>query len=99
MYKNSLFIFGGYNGQVFDARYKNILPLPRKLFKSLPEPKTMINCEPFTLQVVLNDFQEFRFEPVIIPRSTLMEDLRGLINNPSFADVKFMVEGQPVYAK
>merc|ERR1712190_401340 len=48
--------------------------------------------------IVLNDFYEFRFEPVSIPPSNLVDDLRKLINNPAFADVTFMVEGQPVYA-
>jgi len=47
---------------------------------------------------VLNDFYELRFEPVSIPPSNLVYDLRKLINNPVFADVTFLVENQPVYA-
>lgn len=35
---------------------------------------------------VLNDFYEFRFEPVSVPPSNLVDDLRKLINNPAFAD-------------
>ena len=63
VYNNSLFIFGGYNGQV-----------------------------------VLNDFYEFRFEPVLIPPPTLIEDLRALVNHPEYSDVTFVVEGKPVFA-
>ena len=59
MYNSSLFVFGGYNGQV-----------------------------------VLNDFYEFRFEPVIIPPPTLIDDLRALINHREFYDVTFVVDDQ-----
>ena len=59
MYNSSLFVFGGYNGQV-----------------------------------VLNDFYEFRFEPVIIPPPTLIDDLRALINHREFSDVTFVVDDQ-----
>ncbi|CAJ1354757.1 unnamed protein product [Effrenium voratum] len=51
-------------------------------------------CSP----LVLNDFYEFRFEPVSVPPSNLVDDLRKLINNPAFADVTFLVENQSVYA-
>jgi hypothetical protein len=48
--------------------------------------------------LVLNDFYEFQFEPVAIPRSTLLDDLRVMINNPSLSDVTFIVEGREVHA-
>ena len=60
VYKNSLYIFGGYNGQV-----------------------------------VLNDFYEFRFEPVVIPPPSLIEDMRALVNNKDYSDVTFIVDGLP----
>lgn len=49
--------------------------------------------------VVLNDFYEYRFEPVSIPPPTLLSDLRMLINNQDLSDVTFLVEGKPVYAR
>ncbi len=48
--------------------------------------------------LVLNDFHEFQFEPVAIPRSTLLDDLRHLINNRDLSDVTFIVEGREVHA-
>lgn len=48
--------------------------------------------------VVLNDFYEYRFEPVSIPPSTLLDDLRMLINNRELSDVTFVIEGKKVYA-
>ena len=48
--------------------------------------------------VVLNDFYELRFEPVVIPPPTLLADLRRLINNEDYADVVFLVEARKVYA-
>ena len=35
-------------------------------------------------QEVLNDFFEFKFEPVSIPPSSFMLDMRGLVNNAKF---------------
>ena len=48
--------------------------------------------------IVLNDFYEFRFEPVAIPPSTITDDLMKLVNNQLMSDVEFSVEGKPVYA-
>jgi len=48
--------------------------------------------------IVLNDFYEFRFEPVSIPPSQMVDDLRQLLHNPVFADVTFIVDGQHVRA-
>ena len=48
--------------------------------------------------VVLNDFYEYRFEPVSIPPPTLLSDLRMLINNKELSDVSFLVEGKEVHA-
>ncbi len=47
---------------------------------------------------MLNDFYEFKFEPVSIPPSHLVEDLRSIVNNSVLGDVTFLVEDMPVYA-
>ncbi|KAK1947197.1 Leucine-zipper-like transcriptional regulator 1 [Phytophthora citrophthora] len=49
----------------------------------------------------LNDFKQFRFGEeefqLEIPESTLISDLRMLVNNDIMSDVTFIVEGVPVY--
>ena len=49
-------------------------------------------------QEVLNDFFEFKFEPVSIPPSSFLLDMRGLVNNAKFADVTFEIDGRKIYA-
>ena len=34
-----------------------------------------------------------RFEPVVIPPPTLIDDLRRLMNNREFSDITFIVDG------
>ncbi|DAZ95611.1 TPA: hypothetical protein N0F65_000094 [Lagenidium giganteum] len=50
----------------------------------------------------LNDFKQFRFgeEEVVeleIPESTLIADLRSLVNSELMSDITFIVEGVPIY--
>ncbi|RLN69366.1 hypothetical protein BBJ29_000237 [Phytophthora kernoviae] len=49
----------------------------------------------------LNDFKQFRFGEdefkMEIPESTLINDLRALVDNDIMSDVTFIVEGIPVY--
>lgn len=47
---------------------------------------------------VLNDFYRFRLKPISVPPPSLVNDFRRLINNPELADVRFLVEGQEVWA-
>ena len=47
---------------------------------------------------VLNDFYRFRLKPVGLPPPSLVSDFSRLINNAELADVKFIVEGQEVFA-
>jgi hypothetical protein len=112
VYGNSLFLFGGYSGQerlndLYEFRF-NINTWFVMNTEDPPSGRSSLVAEVHNNSlyvfggcngsIVLNDFYELRFEPVSIPPSNLMEDLRKLINNPSFADVTFLVENQPVYA-
>jgi len=48
----------------------------------------------------LNDFVEFKFGfgGAEIPPSTLLADLKALVNNELLSDITFVVEGEPVFA-
>jgi len=66
VYDNSLYVFGGYDGQQR-----------------------------------LNDFWQFKLATEVnvdIPSSSLVSDLRGLLNEQKLSDVTFIVEGKPVHA-
>lgn len=62
-------------------------------------PHSPFSCTCIVLQVVLNDFYEWRFAPLLVPPPTLQEDMRRLVNNRELSDVKFIVDGFPVYAR
>ena len=47
---------------------------------------------------MLNDFYRFRLKPIGVPPPALVNDFRRLLNQPDMSDVKFVVEGQNVYA-
>jgi len=111
-YNNALYLFGGYSGQErlndlyefrFDCHTWFALstedpPSGRSSLVAQVFNNTMYIFGGYNGSIVLNDFYEFRFEPVSIPPSNLVDDLRKLVNNPSFSDVTFFVENLPVYA-
>lgn len=45
----------------------------------------------------LNDFQRFQFNPEPNMRSTLVQDMKQLVNKELLSDIAFLVEGQKVY--
>merc|ERR1712232_1011789 len=112
VYADSLFSFGGYNGQerlsdLYEFRFDCQVWVGLST-EDPPSGRSSLVAEVFNNSlyvfggyngsIVLNDFYELRFEPVSIPPSNLVDDLRKLINNPTFSDVVLLVEGQPVYA-
>ena len=46
----------------------------------------------------MNDFYKFRLKSIGVPPPALVNDFRRLLNQPDMSDVKFVVEGQDVYA-
>lgn len=46
---------------------------------------------------VLNDFHEFRFDPVSIPPGQLVNDLRSLVNNAALSDVSFRLDSGEIF--
>merc|ERR1719197_1323998 len=111
-YSDSLFLFGGYSGQerlndLYEFRFDchtwfslstEDPPSGRSSLVAQVFGNSLYVFGGYNGSIVLNDFYELRFEPVSIPPSNLVDDLRKLINNPVFADVTFLVENQPVYA-
>merc|ERR1719265_969012 len=112
VYSDSLFLFGGYSGQerlndLYEFRFDchtwfsvstEDPPSGRSSLVAQVFGNSLYVFGGYNGSIVLNDFYELRFEPVSIPPSNLVSDLRKLINNPTFSDVTFMVESQPVYA-
>jgi N-acetylneuraminic acid mutarotase len=111
-YTSSLFLFGGYSGHerlndLYEFRIDcntwfaisaDDPPSGRSSLVAQVVHDSLYVFGGYNGSIVLNDFYELRFEPVSIPPSNLVDDLRKLINNPVFADVTFLVENQPVYA-
>mmetsp|Transcript_5128 Transcript_5128/g.7089 ORF Transcript_5128/g.7089 Transcript_5128/m.7089 type:complete len:496 (-) Transcript_5128:14-1501(-) len=92
----------------FATHHWRVLSLPNKGSEDLPSGRSSLVAQVhhnsllifggYNGQVVLNDFYEYRFEPVLIPQSTILQDMRKLINNRDFSDVTLVIDGFPVYA-
>lgn len=112
VYGDSLYVFGGYSGQerlndLYEFRFEistwflvtaDDLPSGRSSLAAQVYNNSLYIFGGYNGSLVLNDFYEFRFEPLSIPPSNLTEDLRKLLNNPTYADVVFLVEEQKIYA-
>ena len=46
----------------------------------------------------MNDFWKFRLSPLARPPTGLVSDFRRLLNDPEMSDVRFLVDGNEVYA-
>lgn len=63
VYRNNLYIFGGYNGRS-----------------------------------VMNDMYKCRLQPICVPPSSFVADLRRLLHDTNTSDVCFLVEGREIHA-
>mmetsp|Transcript_1865 Transcript_1865/g.2990 ORF Transcript_1865/g.2990 Transcript_1865/m.2990 type:complete len:374 (+) Transcript_1865:402-1523(+) len=111
-YGDSMYLFGGYSGsERLHDLYQ--FSFEKKTWTRLdvdkaPSGRSSLVCQVYKNSMfifggyngscVLNDFYEFRFELIAIPQSSLISDLRKMINNPLLSDVTFVVEGREVLA-
>jgi hypothetical protein len=88
---NTVFVFGGYDGMAVC-----FFPLFVATANSASPSLTVLGS------TRLNDFHRFVFSDELshcdIPSTTLVNDLRGFVNDESCSDIVFVVEGIHVYA-
>ena len=113
VYGDCMYVFGGYNGNIrlndmhvfdFSTHMWSVvdcvgdLPSGRSSLVAQVYKNSMFVFGGYNGNVVLNDFYEFRFTPFVIPPPKLVEDMQRLIDNPTFSDVVFIVEGREIHA-
>uniref|UniRef100_K3WUC3 BTB domain-containing protein n=1 Tax=Globisporangium ultimum (strain ATCC 200006 / CBS 805.95 / DAOM BR144) TaxID=431595 RepID=K3WUC3_GLOUD len=114
IHSNSMYIFGGSTGGAMNDFYELNLesniwqPLtfngqsPGQRFCHVGSvyDSSLIIFGGYDGSSRLNDFKQFRFgdEELDIPESTLISDLRALVNSEVMSDITFVVEGIPIYA-
>ncbi|CAD8047309.1 unnamed protein product [Paramecium sonneborni] len=112
VYQNKLLLFGGFNGHSrLNDLYE--FEFGSKTWKKLEvnEPPKGRSSMVFQLyndslyvfggydgDELLSDIYKLEFKNAQVPRSSFLQDLRSLINNPQMSDVVFIVEDHQIYA-
>lgn len=112
VYGDCLYLFGGYNGterlqDLYEFNFKKsrweqiealLAPSGRSSLVAQVYSNSMYIFGGYNGSVVLNDFHEFKFDLISVPQSSLISDLRRMIDDPVFTDVCFVVEGRQIRA-
>lgn len=112
VYGDNLYLFGGFNGTErlkdlyqfsFDKKTWTLLdsensPPGRSSLVAQVYNHSLYIFGGYNGSQVLNDFYEFKLELIAIPPSSLLRDLRGMINNPLLSDVTLVVDGREILA-
>jgi hypothetical protein len=112
VYGDHMYLFGGYSGHerlhdLYEFSFDK-LSWKRLDADNAPSGRSSLVAQVYSQCLyifggyngtnVLNDFYEFRFDIVSVPQSSLVQDLRSMINEPLFSDLVLVLEGQRVYA-
>jgi len=108
-----MYVFGGYDGterlnDMYEHNFENgvwtcieqqgDVPIGRSSLVAQVYGSCLYIFGGYNGQVVLKDFHEYRFKPVVVPPSTLVQDLQSMVNCRELSDVTFLVDGFPVFA-
>mmetsp|Transcript_34681 Transcript_34681/g.60983 ORF Transcript_34681/g.60983 Transcript_34681/m.60983 type:complete len:290 (+) Transcript_34681:683-1552(+) len=112
VYGDRMYLFGGYSGHerlhdLYEFSFEKLC-WKRIDAENAPSGRSSLVAQVYSQclyifggyngTLVLNDFYEFRFDLVCVPQSSLVQDLRSMINEPMFSDLILRVEGQEVHA-
>ena len=112
VYGDNMYLFGGYSGSErlqdlyqfdFEKNCWSCLdvekpPSGRSSLVAQVYKNSLYIFGGYNGSLVLNDFHEFRFELILVPHSSLLNDLRAMINNQVLSDVCFIIEGKEIRA-
>jgi hypothetical protein len=113
-YENKLIMFGGYSGSQrlsdmhtydFQLNYWTKVDLSNSdapsgrssLVAQVYKNNLYIFCG-YNGSSVMNDMYKCRLQPICVPRSSLVDDFRRLLNDSNTSDVCFLVESKEIYA-